>query len=301
MGYGTMGKFYKAIEKTEKSRKKITASPDKRLDRSAIYNDDILRNKNKGDSSTEFAADARIQNFTNNKIDNKLIAAGDPTSFEAEQIRILKTNIFNPGSGEIPRTILVTSAVPYEGKSFIAANLAICLAQSIDRHAILIDCDLRMPSIHRLFGYERVPGLSDCLNNGHCISELLLKTTTEKLCILPGGNKGNNTSELLSSKGMAKLLCEIKERYSDRFVIIDSPPPSLASETKVIAQHVDGVILVVKLGSTRRELVAEIVESIGREKIIGIVVNWFDMRSLLSFLYGKYSKYERYYRKYRSK
>ena len=296
-----MGKFYEAIEKTEKSRKKITASPDKRLDRSAIYDDDILRNKKNGESSTEFAADACSPGFSNNEINNKLIAVGNPTSFEAEQIRILRTNILTPDSGEIPRSILVTSAVPYEGKSFISANLAISLAQSIDQHALLVDCDLRMPSIHRLFGYERVPGLCECLNNGHCISELLLKTAIEKLRILPGGMLAKNPSEILSSKGMVKILCEIKERYSDRFIIIDSPPPSLASETKAIAQHVDGIILVVKLGSTRRELVAEIVESIGREKIIGIVVNWFDMRSLLSFLYGKYSKYERYYRKYRSK
>ena len=274
-----MGKFYEAIEKTQKNRKEFIAGLDNQCDLSTICNDNIIKSNKNG-------------------IDKKLISLTNSSSFEAEQIRILKTNILTHKSGKIPRTILITSAVPYEGKSFVASNLAISLAQSIDRYAVLVDCDLRMPSVHRLFGYDTVPGLSDCLNAGECISKLLLKTTTPKLSLLPAGNLSKNPSELLSSENMVRLINEVKERYKDRLVILDSPPPSLASETKAISKHVDGIILVVKLGSTRRELVLELIESLGREKIIGVVVNWFDMRSLLSFLYGKYSKYERYYRKY---
>ena len=275
-----MGKFYEAIEKTQNNKNEFIAGQDNPCDQSIISNDNILKSNKNG-------------------YDKRLIVLNDPSSFEAEQIRILKTNIMSHKSGKIPRTILVTSAVPYEGKSFVSSNLAISLAQSIDEYAILVDCDLRMPSIHRLFGYDIVPGLSDCLNSGECISKLLLKTATPKLSLLPAGNLSKNPSELLSSNNMVRLIKEVKDRYSDRLVILDSPPPSLASETKAISKHVDGIILVVKLGSTRRELVLELIESLGREKIIGIVVNWFDMRSLLSFLYGKYSKYERYYRKYR--
>ena len=275
-----MGKFYEAIEKTQKNRKEFISDKDNQCDPSTFCNDNIIKSKK-------------------NEINKRLISITDKSSFEAEQIRILKTNILAHKSGKIPRTILVTSAVPYEGKSFVSSNLAISLAQSIDQYAVLVDCDLRMPSVHRLFGYDIVPGLSDCLNDGECISKLLLKTEIDKLSLLPAGNLRKNPSELLSSENMVRLIKEVKERYKDRLVIFDSPPPSLASETKAISQHVDGIILVVKLGSTRRELVFELIESLGREKIIGIVVNWFDMRSLLSFLYGKYSKYERYYRKYR--
>ena len=276
-----MGKFYEAIEKTQKNRKEFISDKDNQCDPSTFCNDNIIKSKK-------------------NEINKRLISITDKSSFEAEQIRILKTNILAHKSGKIPRTILVTSAVPYEGKSFVSSNLAISLAQSIDQYAVLVDCDLRMPSVHRLFGYDIVPGLSDCLNDGECISKLLLKTEIDKLSLLPAGNLRKNPSELLSSENMVRLIKEVKERYKDRLVIFDSPPPSLASETKAISQHVDGIILVVKLGSTRRELVFELIESLGREKIIGIVVNWFDMRSLLSFLYGKYSKYERYYRKYRN-
>ena len=277
-----MGKFHDAIEKTSKDGKKQPANTD-------IPNECLM----------EFDEDTSNGNISKNGLDKKLICVDNPSSFEAEQIRILKTNILSRGAGKVPQTILITSAVPYEGKSFVSANLAISLAHSIDRHSVLVDCDLRMPSVHRLFGYEIVPGLSDCLNDGQCISNILLKTPIPKLSLIPAGNLRKNPSELLSSNEMVRLINEVKERYSDRMVILDSPPPSLASETKAISRHVDGIIIVVKLGSTRRELVLELIESLGRDKIIGVVVNWFDMRSLLSFLYGKYSKYERYYRKYR--
>lgn len=277
-----MGKFQKAIEKSGLTQKEIVQNLDKTCD-----------------INEEFDNTININNTF--EIDKRLVVLNDESSFEAEQIRMLKTNILSARTGEIPRTILVTSAVPYEGKSFVSSNLAISLAKSIDQYSILVDCDLRMPSIHRLFGYDIVPGLSDCLRNGECLSKILLKTPTPKLSLLPAGNLGKNPAELLSSKEMVRLIDEIKERYNDRLVILDSPPPSLASETKAISKHVDGIIIVVKLGSTRRELVLELMESIGREKIIGVVINWFDMRSLLSFLYGKYSKYERYYRKYRYK
>ena len=289
-----MGKFYDAIEKAQKN-KQVTSNIESKNLYSSL-NDDELQ-------ECLFKPQEKLSKEHNNfiDIDKRLVTIDNSSSFEAEQIRILKTNILNPRNGKIPRSILVTSAVPYEGKSFIAANLAITLAQSIDQYSLLVDCDLRMPTVHHLFGYRTVPGLSDCLNKKECISNLLLKTNVQKLSILPAGNIGRNPSELLSSKDMVRLISEVTERYNDRFVILDSPPPSLASETKSISSNVDGIILVVKLGSTRRELVLELIETLGREKIIGIVVNWFDMRSLLSFLYGKYSKYERYYRKYRTK
>ena len=96
---------------------------------------------------------------------------------------------------------------------------------------------------------------------------------------------------------MATLISEVKERYKDRYIIIDSPPPQLTAETSAIARQVDGVILVVKSGRTPREMVNELVESIGREKILGVVMNWFDLRSSSYYGYGKYSKYGQYKRK----
>ena len=94
------------------------------------------------------------------QLDKNLVAHHNPQSFEAEQFRMLRTNIMFPAEGKAsPRTILVTSALPGEGKSFVSSNLALTIAQNIDKHVLLIDCDMRRPTVHKLFGYENAPGL----------------------------------------------------------------------------------------------------------------------------------------------
>jgi len=119
----------------------------------------------------------------------------------------------------------------------------------------------------------------------------------EKLTVLPGGQTPHNPAELLSSKKMSELLVEVKERYEDRYIIIDSPPPQLTAETSAIARQVDGVILVIKYGSTPKDLVSDLVEIIGRGKILGCVLNWYDLKSSSYYGYGKYGKYSKYSRR----
>lgn len=232
-------------------------------------------------------------------IDNNLVTYLKPTSFEAEQFKILRTNIFFPISGKPPRSIIVTSAIPAEGKSFVAANLAVSIAQSLDEHVLIIDCDIRRPNIHRQFGFGDVPGLSEHLSKGIPLSTLLLKTKVNKLNILPAGKPPHNPSELLSSQQMADLLEELKERYSDRYIIIDSPPPILTAETNAIIRMADGVLLVVEYGRTGREMVSNLAEKMGKEKLLGVVFNKCDMRFSGYYGFGKYSKYNKYYNSYK--
>ena len=139
-----------------------------------------------------------------------------------------------------------------------------------------------------------VEGLSEHLSNGSKLPALLLKTGVDKLTILPSGKPPANPSELLSSAKMAALIEELKNRYDDRFLIIDSPPPMLAPETAAMAKHVDGIIVVIKYGSTPIHLVEELIDHLGREKILGAVVNRFDSR--ISARYYGYEKYGKYYR-----
>jgi exopolysaccharide/PEP-CTERM locus tyrosine autokinase len=221
-----------------------------------------------------------------------------PQSFEAEQFKILRTNLLFPSTGRSPRTIMITSAVPDEGKSLIAANLAVSIAQSIQEYVLLMDCDIRRPCIHTQFGFGAVPGLSDHLSKGIPVSSLILKTKVNKLSILPGGTLLHNPSELVSSQKMSKLLQEVKYRYSDRFIVIDSPPPKLTAEASALSRQVDGVLLVIEYGRTSREMVLDLVNTIGREKIIGIVFNKLDMQFAHYYGLGKYKEYSKYYQKY---
>lgn len=256
------------------------------------------------DSEVDEQADSQLANklnrpetsFRDKKLHESLVCLNKPDSFEAEQFKILRTNLLYPVVGNPPRSILITGANPGEGKSFVASNLAITVALNIDKFVLLVDCDLRRPVIHRRFGFKNVPGLSEYLTNGSALPSLLLQTPFEKLTILPGGNPPPNPSELLSSDRMSDLLKEITERYSDRLIIIDSPPPSLTAETGVLARQVEGILLVVKAYKTGREDVANLIEKLGKDKIIGSVFNYFDYRTMGYSGYKKYSNYGRYYK-----
>jgi exopolysaccharide/PEP-CTERM locus tyrosine autokinase len=236
-------------------------------------------------------------NFKPSKIDPALVSLLRPESFEAEQFRMLRSNLLFPLKGQTPRTILVTSSVPGEGKTFISTNLAVTLALDIQTHVLLIDCDIRKPAVHRRFGYHNVTGLSEYLAGNMGVTSLLLNTNVTKLKILPGGKPPKNPSELLSSKRMSDLLDEVKNKYPDRYIIIDSPPPKLTAETNVLSRRVDAILIVAKYGKTRREDIDELVSKFGKEKIMGIIVNWFNLRASRYYGYGKYGSYKYYYGK----
>lgn len=229
-----------------------------------------------------------------NRVNENLVTLLNSQSFESEQFKILRTNLLFPVSGKPPRTILVTSAVPGEGKSFVSANLAVSIAQNIEEYVLLVDCDIRRPSQHKNFGFDDVPGLSEYLSRKVPLSSLLLKTQVKKLSLLPGGTPPPNPSELLSSEPMSELVEEVKARYPDRYIIIDSPPPKFTAETAALARQVDGLVLVVNSGKTPRGLVEELVETLGKEKILGIVMNRFDFQGSRYYGYGKYGKYASY-------
>ncbi len=170
---------------------------------------------------TRYAAD---------RISKTLVTIFKPHTSDAEQFKILRTRILNRQSAKAIRTILVTSALPGEGKSFVAANLAVSIAQSIKEQVLLIDCDLRQPCLHTLFGFGHEPGLSEYLADGLPLTDLLLKTAVAKLTLLPSGKPAANPSELLSSERMFGLIKEVRQRYSDRYIVIDAPPINLTAE-----------------------------------------------------------------------
>lgn len=228
------------------------------------------------------------------KIDPHLITYHNPGGVEAEIFKILRTNILFPKKGLPPRTIMVTSAIPGDGKSFVAANLAISIAQGIEDHVLLMDCDMRRSRLHSRFGYrESVPGLSDYLSSKKPLQTLLKKTVVEKLTLLPGGTPSHNPSELLSSQAMKDLLNDTKERYKDRYILIDSPPPQLTAETTALAKIVDSIILVVRYASTPKDLTKDLVDKLGKEKIIGVVMNGYRVPTTERYGYGKYRNYQK--------
>lgn len=204
-------------------------------------------------------------------------------SIATEQIRKLRLSMVTP-DGDRVRTILVTSALAGEGKSTVAANLAIAISQMIGEHVLLIDADLRRPDLQNFFGMAPKPGLSEYLEHDLDLRQLLVKTEFDKLTLLQAGKVPANSTELLSSDRMRHLVREVKSRYPDRYIIIDSPPVLSTSEPNVLANQVDGVILVVRAGMTPRELIEDVIESLNPDKIMGVVMN--DVRAETSKYYS---------------
>jgi protein-tyrosine kinase len=231
---------------------------------------------------------ANLKNFVaDQKLNPMLVTFHDPQSVEAELFKILRTNLLFPSTGQPPKSILVTSAMPSEGKSFIAANLAISIAQGVDEHVLLIDADVRRPSVHQFFGLGQTGGLCDYLRTGTDVSKHFIKTPIEKLTILPAGSPTTNPAELLTTQKMKALLGEVSRRYEDRFIIIDSAPSSLAAETSAMTNYVDGFIVVVRAGKTPRKAITEVIEQLGKEKVLGIILNHSEQSIKKYYGYGK--------------
>lgn len=223
--------------------------------------------------------------------DHKLLINADPFSFQAEQFKALRTKLLFPESGRSLRSFVVTSVDLAAGNSFIAANLALSVAQNVDqREVLLIDCDMRMPSIHELFGLGEVPGLSEYLSRPLPLAPFLIRPPIPNLTVLPAGATPDNPAELLCSQKMADLVSETYHRYSDRYLIIDLPPPQIIPEAEVVARLADGIVIVVNYRTTPKDKIMELIDIFGGERILGIVLNRFDT-SMHSTTYRLYRKY----------
>jgi protein-tyrosine kinase len=214
-----------------------------------------------------------------------------PHSFAEEEFRKLKTKIFlrfpNP-----PHSILVTSAVPQEGKTVVAVNLAMAISKEIHKKAILIDGDLRKPGIH--LGKSRTSkGLSDYLSDGVPLSEILTNSEAENLQIITAGTQTAKSSELIGSRRMGEFLKAVAECGENTYLVIDSSPVISTTEPTLLSNLVDGIILVIMADQTPKEYVQRALKSIDQQKIIGIVLNKIEFNP--SHDYARY--YYQYYRK----
>ncbi len=228
--------------------------------------------------------------------DERLVKVTGPGSSEAETFRALRSKILYPTNGKpVPRTIMVTSAAPSEGKGFVTANLAISLARGMDQYSLLVDCDLRRPSLANMFGLNNEFGLVNCLQEGKGVENYFQKTSIDKLSLLASGRSPANPAELLGSARMESIITELAQRYDDRFIIFDSAPGQVASESYVLAKRVDCVVLVVRYGKSHRSHVKNVVDSIGKDRIIGVVFNGVKTSMLEKKVFGDYDSYGDYY------
>ena len=210
--------------------------------------------------------------------------------------RPLLNNAFGPVSKQVANSniIMVTSALPGEGKTFTSLNLAMSMATEMDTTVLLIDADIPRPSVSEFLGLSpNLPGLIDVLLDDTIdMADVLVKTNIENLVILPAGRGHANATEIMASGAMSELMNEISKRYSDRVTILDSPPLLITSEAKVLAEKAGQVVMVVESNLTSHEQVAEAVEMLDDNDIVNLVLNKSREKSSQPY-YGAYSRYKK--------
>jgi protein-tyrosine kinase len=195
----------------------------------------------------------------------------DPATQGAEQFRTLRSRLYQLRGNQPLRTILVTSSIPGEGKTFVSNNLAQAIVRQPDRRALIIDADLRRPRLHLPLGAALGPGLTDYLR-GEVDEFAVIQTGQEgNLCFIPGGNESTNPAELLSNGRLKSLL----ERLTPVFdwIILDSPPCLPVADASVLADMCDGVLLVVRSASTPAEVAQKACQELQGKNIVGVVLN----------------------------
>lgn len=191
-----------------------------------------------------------------------LVMYHQPRSLHAEQYRAFRTNLVALNRGGGPWAVALTSSRKGEGKSVTAANVAACLAEQPGARVCLVDVDFRRPALARLFGLEGRPGAAELLQDKAVLKAVLRPTAVAGLDLLPAGEEPRNPAELLGSERFGNLLAELKRRYT--WILVDTPPVHPYTDACVLAPRCNGVILVVRMEETARELVARSLQSVQR-------------------------------------
>jgi protein-tyrosine kinase len=219
--------------------------------------DTVTRNSAKKVSAPSVHAIKQVEINLERLAAKNMVTSGSGRNPVAEEFRVIKRplidNAFSKDGRSVNRNnlIMVTSALPGEGKTFTAINLAISIAMELDHTVLLVDADVARPSVLRTLGLKAEAGLMDLLLNAKTdVSDVLLKTNIDTLSILPAGKSHRNATELLASQTMSSLLDEIASRYPDRIVIFDSPPLLLTSEARVLASQMGQIVVVVEAETT---------------------------------------------------
>lgn len=215
-------------------------------------------------------------------VDNNILPAS------REQYRRLAATLHHAQTANGLKVVMIASAVPGEGKTLTASNLALTLSESYQRHVLLIDADLRRPELHNVFRIDNSSGLSEGLTSVE-EHKLRVRQVSQRLAILPAGKASSDPMAGLTSDRMRRLIDEARHAFD--WVIIDTPPVGLLSDANLLAAMVDGAVIVVKAGSTPYDLVRRAIDAIGRERTLGVVLN----RAALGDLGSAHDYYGHYY------
>jgi capsular exopolysaccharide synthesis family protein len=229
------------------------------------------------------AVPARL--LTNPRLEGKLFGTPGLPHACVEQYRKLAATLHHLQTERELRTLMISSGMPGEGKTLTATNVALTLSESYGRRVLLIDADLRRPTIHQLFDLPNLTGLGDGLRN-ETDHALPLVGVSPRLTVLTAGRPDPDPMSGLTSNRMRRVITEASALFD--WVLIDTPPVGLLSDGRLLSNMVGGVLLVIRAGHTPFTLVTRAIEAVGRERIIGVVLNAISAADLDATSYGSY-------------
>jgi protein-tyrosine kinase len=215
------------------------------------------------------------------------LPALDQSSPAGEQYKILREQIKKITGKRTAYILAVTSPIKGDGKSTVAANLAAAMVLNHDERVLLIDGDLRSPLLHDIFGIKSVPGLVEYLsaNSSADLLSYVQSTSLSGLHILPAGKSTTHSAELLGNEKMKALVREIPARFPGHLVIVDTPPIIPTSDSLVLAQQVNGIVMVIRWGKTPRACLTDALKILGSNKVIGVILNGAEIGTESQYYY----------------
>lgn len=204
---------------------------------------------------------------------NKHVIAGLGPGAVADAYGLLRTRVLQRMRQNSWNALAITSPSAGDGKTLTAVNLAVSLAREVNHSVLLVDLDLRRPSVHTYFGYQPASGLADYVLNDKPLSEILFNPSIERLVVLPNRKPIANSSEVLSSPRMVELVSELRSRYPERLVIFDLPPLLLTDDALAFSPYIDALLLVIQEGKTKREDLVRASEMLTEVNVLGSVLN----------------------------
>ncbi|MGE3465729.1 MAG: CpsD/CapB family tyrosine-protein kinase [Pyrinomonadaceae bacterium] len=222
------------------------------------------------------------------RVEPRLVAITQQTSNYCEEYRSLRTHVLHKSQRQKLQAIVVASSNPSEGKSVTALNLSWLLAQTDGVNCLIIDSDLRMPSLGDYLGIETDKGLSHVLDGDATLADSIVRLEPSGLHILTGGDARNDVAEMISGPKFKEILDEAREMFD--FIIIDAPPLGIFTDATVLINHADGAMLVVRANRTSYSVIDRILEPLPKDRLLGVVLNQSeDVMEESHYNYGYYN------------
>jgi protein-tyrosine kinase len=260
-----MEKIKRALEKA-KSEHGALSKP--QTNRTHEHQGSIVQNVHEIKYTETRTVELAISDLQRNKI-----LVGDTKSHISETYKVLRTHVLQKMKANNWSTLAITSPTEGCGKTLTSINLAISLAREVNHTVLLVDMDLRRPNIHKYFINGDGLGIADYLTSDTDLNKILVTPSIDRLVLLPGNKSLSNSSEMMSSPKMVRLVNELKTRYPNRFVIFDMPPLLSCDDMIAFSPYIDSVMLVIEEGVTRKEELKRSHELLRDGNVLGVVMN----------------------------